>query len=105
MWNVPSKKRLKQIPKLNETEKIKDKLIYMHFFLGSCDWWVAEFDGKDLFFGFAILNGDDLNSEWGYISFSELKALKVDGWCEVTCETENEWTIKKASKIENIKCY
>jgi len=97
VWGLPYQ--------LNETEhiKLKNKLIYLHFFLGGCDWYVAEFDGKDLFFGFAILNCDHINSEWGYFSFSELKALKVNGWCEVDCQTE--WSIKKAPKIENIKCY
>ena len=60
MWNVPSKERLDKIPRLYETESIplKDKLIYLHFFLGGCDWYIAEYDGEDLFWGYAILNGD-----------------------------------------------
>jgi len=59
MWNQPTRQRLAKIPKLYETENIplKDKLIYLHFFIGDCDWYIAEFDG-DLFWGFAILNGD-----------------------------------------------
>ncbi len=57
MWNTPTKKRLSKIPKLYETEGValKDKLIYLHFFIGDCDWYIAEYDGEDLFWGYAIL--------------------------------------------------
>ena len=85
MWNTPTTDRLSKIPKLYETEHIplQDKLIYLHFFIGGCDWYIAEFDGENLFWGFAILNDDFQNAEWGYISFSELKSIKVGGWLEI----------------------
>ena len=105
MWNTPSKERLDKIPRLYETENVppRDKLVYLHFFIGASDWYVFEFDGEDLFFGFAILNNDLECAEWGYISFSELKALKVNGWIEVDCEKEEVWKIRQASEIECIK--
>ena len=39
MWNIPTKQRLKKIPKLYETEYVplNDKLIHLHFFMGGCD--------------------------------------------------------------------
>jgi hypothetical protein len=102
MWNIPSKQHLQQIPRLYETEgtELKDKLIYLHFFIGSCDWYIAEFDGDDLFWGYAILNGDDQNAEWGYISFSDLKEIKI-GYVEIDCDLY--WRIKPASQVDNIK--
>jgi hypothetical protein len=106
MWNIPTKKHLEKIPKLYETEDIPlaDKLIYLHFFIGGgCDWYIAEYDGEDLFFGYAILNDDHLNAEWGYISFQELKSLKISGWLEIDCELEEHWQVKKASEIERIR--
>ena len=105
MWNVPSKERLDKIPRLykNEGIPLKDKLIYLHFFLGDCNWYIAEYDGEDLFWGYAILNGDFQNAEWGYISFFELRELKIDGWLEVDCEKEEMWEIRKVSGIEKIK--
>ena len=105
MWNVPSKERLDRIPRLYETEKIplNDKLIYLHFFLGGCDWYAAEYDGEDLFWGYAILNDDHQNAEWGYTSFSELNELKINGWLEVDCELEDFWKVRKASEIEKIR--
>ena len=105
MWNIPSKKRLKKIPRLYETEQIplREKLIYLHFFIGGCDWYIAEFDGKDTFFGFAILNNDHEMAEWGYVSLRELKEITIQGWLEVDCETEENWKVRKASDIEKIR--
>ena len=82
MWNKPSIKELEQIPKFYETEEVssEEKDIHMHFFLGGCDWYVAEYDAeRELFFGFAILNNDYQMAEWGYVSFKELCDLNVKG--------------------------
>ncbi len=105
MWNLPSKERLDRIPRLYETENIplRDKLIHLHFFIGGCDWYVAEYDGDDLFFGYAILNDDHDCAEWGYISFRELKEVRIGGCLEIDCETEEMWTVRKASEIERIR--
>ena len=80
MYNEPSKKELAKIPKLYSTENIplKDKIIHMHFFLCNSDWYIAEYDGYDIFFGFVCLNGCKDLAEWGYIRFSELKELKAN---------------------------
>jgi hypothetical protein len=105
MWNEPSKERLSEIPRLYETEEteLREKLIYLHFFIAGCDWYIAEYDGEDLFWGFAILNEDYEMAEWGYISFCELKAIKLNGWLEVDCETEEVWQVRQASVIEKIR--
>ena len=102
MWNTPTRQQFDQIPRLYETENIpsEEKLIYLHFFLGGCDWYISEYDGDDLFFGLAILNGDFEMAEWGYISFAELKSISIDG-LEIDCVSG--WTPKKASGIENIR--
>ena len=105
MWNIPDRKRLDAIPRLYETENVplNEKLIYLHFFIGGSDWYICEFDGEDLFFGFAILNNDYQMAEWGYISFHELKSLKINDWIEVDCEKEEIWQVRKASGIERIR--
>ena len=105
MWNIPNKERLEKLPKLYETENIplKDKIIHLHFFIGGCDWYIAEYDGADLFFGFAILNNDYEMAEWGYVSFSELKTIKIDGWIEIDCEVEEFWQVRRAIEIEKIR--
>ena len=103
MWNKPSKQRLDKIPRLYETEGVplQDKLIHLHFFIAGSDWYICEFDGNDLFWGYAILNGDYEMAEWGYISFKELRELSVCG-IEVDCEPEEYFSNKKASEIDKI---
>ena len=43
MWNTPSKERLARIPRLYDSENtpLQEKQIYLHFFIGGCDWYVA----------------------------------------------------------------
>jgi hypothetical protein len=104
MWNVPSEERLSIIPRLYETEHVplEEKQIYLHFFIGAADWYIAEYDGGDLFWGFACL-GYLMNAEWGYISFSELKSVKAQGFMEVDCELEEHWKVRPAREIELIR--
>ncbi len=104
MRNEPSKERLAKIPKLYETEEtpLQEKLIHLHFFIGACDWFIAEFDGEDLFWGFAILNGDYEMAEWGYVSFSELKSISVNG-IEIDCEVEEAWRVRRAAEVDKIR--
>jgi len=106
MWSEPTKERLSKIPALYETENVclQDKLIHLHFFVGACDWYIAEYDGEDLFWGFVVLNGDYDMAEWGYISFEELKQLRIRPLgIEVDCENEIAWQACKASEIEQIR--
>ena len=92
MLNQPSRKMLSQVPELYANEKnqtaIDDIIIHMHFFVASCDWWIAE-HGDDLFWGYANL-GDDLNAEWGYVSYSELKSIGESVSVPVTDSTTGE---------------
>lgn len=104
MWNTPTQQRLDQIPRLyeNEDTPVGDKLVYLHFFIGGCDWYIVEYDGENIFFGYAILNGDIVNAEWGYISFRELQSIKI-GFAEIDCDLH--WKVIPAQKVSLIKCY
>jgi len=102
MWNKPSDSELTKIPAFYSTEEVplKDKIIYMHFFIGGCDWYACEYSpAEKCFFGFAILNGDLLNAEWGYFSLQELSELKVS-FLEV--DRDLYWEPKKACEIDKI---
>lgn len=103
MWNTPATSRLANIPKLYETENIsvQDKLVHLHFFLGGCDWYVIEYDGDDLFWGFVVLNNDMQMAEWGYFTFSELQATRISG-LEVDCELKQFWEIRPAHQVDKI---
>jgi hypothetical protein len=101
VWNEPSKEELSRIPRLYRTEAcpLQDKLIYLHFFIAGCDWYIAEYDLEDLFWGFTILNNDYLNAEWGYSSFSELKSLDLLG---LEVDRELCWRIRPAQEVDKI---
>ncbi len=104
MWNIPTVEELAKIPKLYETENIplKDKIIHLHFFIGGCDWYIAEYSpDEDLFWGYAILNGDTENAEWGYISFTELRELVVLPGIEV--DRDLHWEAKPVREIKDIQ--
>lgn len=102
MWSKPTEKQLAKIPALYSTEEtpLKDKVIHMHFFLGGCDWYAAEYDPTEkIFFGFAILNGDLEMAEWGNFSLDELMSLKVS-FLEV--DRDRHWTPRPAREVKNI---
>jgi len=110
MFNPPTDVELAKIPRLYETESIpvKDKIIHIHFFLASSDWFIAEYDGEDTFFGFVCLNNWTDLAEWGYISFRELKQLKVDAPVSINgqkalipleVDRDVNWKPKKASDV------
>ena len=101
MWNKPTLKYLSKLPKLGAQDgnHTKEVTIYAHFFMGDCDWYISEFDGKDEFFGFVILNGDYEMAEWGSISFKELYELK---FYFIEVDFDLYWTPKKVKEINKI---
>ena len=108
MWAEPTKATLKKAvpPEIGETDggDIKERMVLAHFFVGGSDWWIVEYDeATDEAFGFARLNGDNVNSEWGYIPISELRELKVLGFLEV--EYDKHWTPKPAAEVDGIKIW
>ncbi len=97
MWNKPSQEQLGKVPRLYQTENVEleDKIIAMHFFIGGCDWYVAEYDGEDIFFGFVNLN-DPQNAEWGYFSLKELDEINIKG---IEVDNDLHWQLKRFSEI------
>jgi len=118
MWNTPTKDQLSRIPRCssqleNGDLETRDIVMYLHFFLGACDWWIAEYDGDDVFYGFACL-GDSEMAEWGSISFSELQELVVQvpitdeqsgatSHLPVEVDTDLFWTPTKFGDIDRVR--
>lgn len=104
MWNEPTKGQLSAIPPFYSNEKsnttLKEVNIYVHFFFGGSDWYVAEFDGDDLFWGYTILNSDYQNAEWGYFSLRELKSIRING---MEIDRDLHWCVCEASVVEKIQ--
>jgi hypothetical protein len=70
------------IPKPYETEDQGDAAsVRLHYFKGGSDWYIIErdIDGEQIqCFGFACLNGDKQNAEFGYINIAELIKYGVE---------------------------
>jgi len=77
--------QLNKLPQLYETENIppEDKTVHLHFTVNECNWWAIEWDRRDTFFGFVILNGWNHGSEFGYFNLSDLLEIKIGGCLEV----------------------
>lgn len=57
-----------------------DKIVYLHYFHGGCDWYITERDEWGIqyqMFGYANL-GDDEMAEWGYVGVPELEDSRVE---------------------------
>jgi hypothetical protein len=102
IWNKPTIKQLMKVPDLYSTEKVKDKKIYLKFFMGAMTWYIAEIDHKgwDTMYGYVYNASDPEMSEWGYSSLKELLGLRV-GYVEVDRELHGitPLTPKKFSEI------
>ncbi len=103
MWNKPTDEELVKIPAFYSSEDVplKEKVIYMHFWIGASDWFAAEFSPTEqCFFGFAILNNDLEMADWGYFSLEELSSLKFSF---VEVDRDLYWKPKKAVEIDKIR--
>jgi len=65
-------KQLEKCPLIRATQSMKEHPAIFHYFYGATDIYICEYDKKEYMFGFAILNGDLPNSEWGYFALTEL---------------------------------
>lgn len=71
-------KLIESMPVTYGNQKGLDSLVYLHYFIGGCDWYITEKDVEDgvsQAYGYSILNGDLEMAEFGYISISELKSI------------------------------
>ena len=81
---------INKMPETYGTEDIATQLktLQLHYFNSSSDWYIIEKDKgsegdeekglQHQAFGYAILNQDEINAEWGYISIVELLKFGVE---------------------------
>ena len=102
MGNKPSARDLQRIPRLyaSEDAPAREKIIRMHFFFGHSDWYAAEFDGEDTFFGFVMLNADWQCAEWGYFNLAELDETAFLG---MEVDRDTYWKPIATGNIETLR--
>lgn len=92
----------------NENIKSNDVKVIAHFFhpYGQGDWYVTEFDGEDMMFGWVAMGGDP---ELGYIYLPELVELRatVKGrkMPFQAIERDAHWTVKTWGEVCAAKGY
>ena len=102
MIDEPSQEDLAKLPSLGSTEDLnwRDIVIHLHFKLGPCDWYAAEYDSQArTLFCFVVLNDDLANAAWEITSYDELRAMDVNG-DQVT--RDEAWEPKPAGTIPRI---
>ena len=63
-----------KIPKLYETEKQNDPIVYVKLFLDGWTWYITELSiDNNICFGYVI---SPFESELGYFSLNEIKSIK-----------------------------
>ena len=59
----------------------RNSIAHLHYFLGNSHWYITEkdkFGGVRQAFCFAILQGDWMNAEFGYVSIAELTRIGAE---------------------------
>jgi len=59
-------------PNIRQTDGMKERPAIFHYFYGSTDIYICEYNKEDYMFGYAILNGELQFSEWGYFHRTDL---------------------------------
>lgn len=81
--------RLRDVP-LYSQEGRSDPIVYCKLFhaYGSGTWYLTEWNGDDIAFGYVTGLVED---EWGYVSISELEALRLfDEVPRIVCDVHFE---------------
>ena len=91
-----------KIPELYEQDgKGADTIIYAKIFnpVGQATWYIAEYDGEDLAFCYAVVLGPQ-EAEWGYQSMKELQEYKMSTTLPgLTLERDIWWEPKRFGDI------
>lgn len=82
----------------NSETKLHDKG-FIHYFIGSSDWYVCEVNEDNVGFGYAIINGDTQNAEYGYIDLNEVTTLTLNGFTQTELDIYNDDSISMEHAI------
>ncbi len=61
----------RQISTIKKRQDGRQAIVKAHYFYGDSDWYVTEYEGEGIIYGYAILNGDYQFSEFGRSSIDE----------------------------------
>jgi hypothetical protein len=67
---------LQKCPNIGETYKEEEHPAIFHYFFGSTDIYICEYDHENFMYGHAIISGDLKTSAWGFFFLSELTNIR-----------------------------
>ena len=87
----------KSLPALRSQQDSSDPMVYTKFFCpwGAATWWILEYDGDDILFGFAYLINEE-SAELGYISKEDLESIRGFGGLRI--ERDHNFEPKRLSQ-------
>ena len=62
------------IPKLGATEAMQEPLVYLHYFTGTADYFICEYDGEDIMYGRVRFQAFPEEEEYRKFSLAHLKS-------------------------------
>ena len=65
---------VKLMPKIGETEYLKEPLVYLHYFTGTADYFISEYDGEDTMWGKVRFNVYPNEEKYQKLSLNNLKS-------------------------------
>lgn len=72
-----------------------DALVYVHYFVWGCDWFVTEYDPESGdCFGWVRIGGEQ---ELGYFNYQELCTVRVNGLFPV--DVDDDWRPRPLSEV------
>lgn len=104
MINRPSESELLKLAniEIDEDTPLEDRVIYMHFFMDGCSWYMAEYDPESRrFFGYMIPGNKYHKARWDYFGFAKLCRMRGKIHCRVIRNTD--WVPRRAIQVGNIR--
>ena len=84
-------KTIKEMPGIGDTSEMKDPIVHLHYFIGSCDWHITETGKSNLEAAFGYCDLGMGCPELGYVSIQEI--------LENDAEIDLYWVKKPLSQV------
>ena len=104
MINKPTESELLELAnrEVDHSTPPEDRMIYMHFFLDDCHWYMSEYDPVSRrFFGCMIPGSRYHKFRWGHFSFGKLCRMK--GKIHSRVVRNMDWKPRVAMQVANIR--
>lgn len=100
MWNKPFQEELSALPRPKATLPLEEpeRIIRMHFYLGTRHWYVAAYEpASSMFFGYVVDDRELPRATWTYFRLDDLLRARANNGFEV--DRSMSWRPCRASSV------